>query len=328
MTLTVDQKRLRSLVEGLPSRVITVIGDVMLDRYLIGDIDRISPEAPVPVVHVRSERHMPGGAANVAANVAAAGATARLIGVTGNDAEGKVLRTRLEALGVSGSQLLEVTGRPTTTKTRVIARGQQVCRVDQEQDAAIGPAEAAELERMAFAALEGSHALLLEDYDKGTLTSPFITHVIARARSLGIPVVVDPKYRQFFAYSGATVFKPNLRELASALGVGVDPAHPDGLEMAWKRLGAEHLLVTLGGDGMMLVSGPGLVRHVRGHPRDVFDVSGAGDTVTAWLGLVLAAGGTIEEAAVIANAAAGVGVTKPGVATVDPGEVVAAVLGG
>ena len=152
--------------------------------------------------------------------------------------------------------------------------------------------------------------------------------MIARARTLGIPVIVDPKYRQFFAYSGATVFKPNVRELAAALGVGVDPAHPDGLEMAWKRLGAEHLLVTMGGDGMMLVSGPGFVRHVRGHPRDVFDVSGAGDTVTAWLGLVLAAGGTIEEAAVIANAAAGVGVTKPGVATVTPAEVVEAVLGG
>jgi D-beta-D-heptose 7-phosphate kinase/D-beta-D-heptose 1-phosphate adenosyltransferase len=328
VTLTVDEKRLRSLVEALPSRVVTVIGDVMLDRYLIGDAERISAEAPAIVVRVGEERLAPGGAANVATNVAAAGADARLVGVTGTDADGRALRDQLVKLGVGSDRLLEVQDRPTTTKTRILAPRQQVCRFDREEDRPLSSGDAGQLESLAFAALEGSHALLLEDYDKGTLTSPFITHVIARARSLEIPVIVDPKYRQFFAYSGATVFKPNVRELAVALGVGVDPAHPDGLEMAWRRLGAEHLLVTMGGDGMMLVSGPGLVRRVRGHPRDVFDVSGAGDTVTAWLGLVLAAGGTIEEAAVIANAAAGVGVTKPGVATVSPAEVVEAVLGG
>jgi D-beta-D-heptose 7-phosphate kinase/D-beta-D-heptose 1-phosphate adenosyltransferase len=320
----VSRDRVQHILAALPPLTVAIVGDVMLDRYLIGDIDRISPEAPVPVIQVREQRDAPGGGANVAANVAAAGATARLVGVAGSDTEGAALRMRLKQLGVSDEWLLQSSTRPTTTKTRVVARGQQVCRIDHEDVAPLRGPDAAALEQLAFSALDGAHALLLEDYDKGTLTSPFVTHLIRAARNKGIPSVVDPKFRQFFAYSGATVFKPNSRELAAALGASVDLAHPEALEAAWRRLGAEHLLVTLGAEGMALVSGPGLVRHVRNRARQVYDVSGAGDTVTAWLGLVLGASGTIEEAAALANAAAGAEVAKPGVATVTPAEVVEA----
>ncbi len=319
--------RIEALLQVLPTLHIAVVGDVMLDRYLIGDIERISPEAPVPVVHVREQQDAPGGAANVAANVAAAGARARLVGVTGDDGEGRALRTRLAALGVGAESLHASRSRPTTTKTRVVARGQQVCRVDQEVDHPLDETDAAALEALADRVLDGANALLLEDYDKGALSPHLVARLLDRARRAKLPVIVDPKFRQFFAYSGATVFKPNSRELAAALGASADLAHPEALEAAWRRLGATHLLVTLGAEGMALVSGPGQVRRVRSRARQVFDVSGAGDTVTAWLGLMLAAGATIEEAAEVANAAAGAEVAKPGVATVAPAEVVESLYG-
>jgi D-beta-D-heptose 7-phosphate kinase/D-beta-D-heptose 1-phosphate adenosyltransferase len=322
------RERVEALFRVLPTLRVVVVGDVMLDRYLMGDIERISPEAPVPVVHVREQRDAPGGAANVAANVAAAGAMATLVGVVGKDGEGDALRTRLGSLGVSDAALHISAARPTTTKTRVVARGQQVCRIDQEVDGPLDAEDAAAVEAMAHATLAGAHALLLEDYDKGTLAPHFVARLMDRARQARLPVVVDPKFRQFFAYSGATVFKPNSRELAAALGAGVDLAHLQALEAAWRRLGADHLLVTLGADGMAIVSGMGQVRRVRSRARQVFDVSGAGDTVTAWLGLMLAAGATIEEAAELANAAAGAEVAKAGVATVTCVEVVESLYAG
>ena len=298
----------------------------MLDRYLIGDIERISPEAPVPVVHVTGRRDAPGGAANVAANVSAAGARCHLVGVVGSDAAGDALRGALQASGVADARLHTVAGRPTTTKTRVIARGQQVCRVDEESDGAIDGDALAGVTAHALAALEESDILLLEDYDKGALPPALVTPLIVAARERNVPVVVDPKYRHFFAYSGATVLKPNRRELVAALGAAIDPAAPDAYRAAYRRLGAEHLLVTLGADGMALVSRDETVR-IPAIPRQVYDVSGAGDTVTAWVGLALAAGATIEEAAVVANVAAGIEVGKPGVATISGQELLAAYAG-
>ncbi len=302
---------------------VAVVGDLMLDRYLIGDIERISPEAPVPVVHVSQRRDAPGGAANVAANVTAAGARCHLIGAVGDDGAGEALRQALREVGVDDARVSSVSGRPTTTKTRVIARGQQVCRVDEETDRAIEGDALAHITAQALAALADSDILLLEDYDKGSLPPALATALIAAARERKIPVVVDPKYRHFFAYSGASVLKPNRRELVAALGAAIDPAQPDAFRAAYRRLGAEHLLVTLGAEGMTLVGRDETVR-VPGTPRQVYDVSGAGDTVTAWVGLALAAGASIEEAAVLANMAAGIEVGKPGVATVSVEELLAA----
>jgi D-beta-D-heptose 7-phosphate kinase/D-beta-D-heptose 1-phosphate adenosyltransferase len=318
-----SRARAAEIIARFASLRVAVVGDLMLDRYLIGDIERISPEAPVPVVHVSDRRDAPGGAANVAANVSAAGARCHLVGVVGDDAGGSALREALRASGVSDARVHTVPARPTTTKTRVVARGQQVCRVDEETDRPIDGDHLARITAHALAALEDCDILLLEDYDKGALPPALVTPVIAAARVRKVPVVVDPKYRHFFAYSGATVFKPNQRELVAALGAAIDPAAPDAFRSAYRRLGADHLLVTLGAEGMALVGRDETVR-VPGARRAVYDVSGAGDTVTAWVGLALAAGAAIEEAALLANVAAGIEVGKPGVATVSVEELLAA----
>lgn len=316
--------RLVQLLEKLPTTRIVVVGDVMLDRYLIGDTERLSPEAPVPVVHIRERQARLGGAANVAANVAAVGGTTRLVGAIGDDMEGEQLRRELAIARIPDNSLQTVAGRPTTSKTRVLARGQQVCRIDDEVDTLLEPAALAGLERLALEALSDADALLLEDYNKGCLAPPLIATLIATARKRGMPVVVDPKYRNFFAYGGATVFKPNRRELEAALGAAVDLAHPDSLPGVVERLGVQNLLLTLGAEGMVLISRKGDTARVPSIAREVFDVSGAGDTVTAWLGMALAAGATMLEAALLANYAAGVEVGKAGVATVAPSEVLAA----
>jgi D-beta-D-heptose 7-phosphate kinase/D-beta-D-heptose 1-phosphate adenosyltransferase len=293
----------------------------MLDVYLRGDVDRISPEAPVPVVRVRERRDALGGAANVAANVAALGGVPYLIAVVGRDAAGARLHAMLAEIGAGTDRLVEVE-RPTTTKTRILARVQQVVRVDEEEDAELPGAEAERVGRAALDALEAADALVLEDYNKGVLVPPVIERVIGKARGRKLPVVVDPKYRNFFAYRGAMVFKPNRRELEAALGATMDLEHPETLPATVARLEVENLLLTLGERGMMLIPARGEVVRVPTTAREVYDVVGAGDTVTAYLAAMLAAGATAREAAVVANFAAGVEVGKLGAATVAAGEVI------
>ncbi len=300
-----------------------VIGDAMLDVYLRGDVDRISPEAPVPVVRVRERRHALGGAANVASNVAAIGAHCELVAAVGRDRGGEILRAMLRDIDADGSALIDVE-RPTTTKTRIVARSQQVVRVDEEEDADLSAPDVDRLLRAAGAAIERADALVFEDYNKGVLVPQVITAAIGAARRRGIPVIVDPKYRNFFLYRGATVFKPNRRELEAALGAGVDLDHPEALPETLRRLGVDHLLLTLGEQGMALLGADGSVRRVPTVAREVYDVVGAGDTVTAYLAAILAAGGTVSEAAIIANYAAGVEVGKLGAATVTAEEVLEA----
>jgi D-beta-D-heptose 7-phosphate kinase/D-beta-D-heptose 1-phosphate adenosyltransferase len=297
----------------------------MLDVYLRGDVERISPEAPVPVVRVRERREALGGAANVAANVAALGAVPRLVAAVGRDAAGARLHAMLAEIGAGTDRLVEVS-RPTTTKTRILARVQQVVRVDEEEDAELPSAEAERVGRTALEALEDADALVLEDYNKGVLVPSVIDRVIARALQRRIPVVVDPKYRNFFAYRGATIFKPNRRELEAALGATMDLQHPETLPVTVARLEVENLLLTLGERGMMLIPARGEVVRVPTTAREVYDVVGAGDTVTAYLAAMLAAEATAREAAVIANFAAGVEVGKLGAATVTMEEVARAFL--
>lgn len=315
--------RLSTLLDAAAGRRIAVIGDAMLDVYLRGDVDRISPEAPVPVVRVREKRMALGGAANVAQNVVALGAHCELVCVVGADASAGVLRQMLVAIGAPDGAIVE-TSRPTTTKTRVLARAQQVVRVDEEEDGELGAKDVARVLKAVLRAVERADAVVLEDYNKGVLVSAVIEETLAVAAARGVPVVVDPKYRNFFSYRGATIFKPNRRELESALGATMDVEHPETLPALVQRLGVANLLLTLGERGMVLVGAKGETVRVPTTAREVYDVVGAGDTVTAYLAVMLAAGATVTEAAVIANFAAGVEVGKLGAATVSAAEVIAA----
>jgi D-beta-D-heptose 7-phosphate kinase/D-beta-D-heptose 1-phosphate adenosyltransferase len=320
---TLERRRLLELLEGMRGRRIAIVGDLMLDRYLVGDSERISPEAPVPVVAVRDRRDAPGGAANVAANVVALGGEVMLLGVVGEDADGAALRRTLDAHRIMQRGLIPVASRRTTVKTRVLARGQQVVRIDEEDTSPLDAGVVEQLERLTAEAIQEADALVLEDYNKGVLAPTLIRLAIDAATARGIPIVVDPKYHHFFDYAGATLFKPNRRELEDALGSGADLTDPATLHGAVARLGVEYLLLTLGSEGMLLVALAEAIQPIPSHAHEVFDISGAGDTVTAWVAAAMAAGAPALEAALLANLAAGIEVGKAGVATVSPAEVVA-----
>jgi rfaE bifunctional protein kinase chain/domain len=261
-----------------------------------------------------------GGAANVAQNVVALGARCELVAAIGDDIPGNALCEMLRALPTDPRSLC-VVARPTTTKTRVVARAQQVVRFDEEEDADITGAEIDGLLDVVTRAVAAADAVVLEDYNKGVLVPGVIRRAIDAARDRRLPIVVDPKYRNFFHYGGATIFKPNRRELESALGAAVDLDAPEALHATLQRLGVQHLLLTLGERGMVLIQPDGSSHRVPTTARAVYDVVGAGDTVTAYLGAMLAAGATALEAAIVANYAAGVEVGKLGAATVNAEEV-------
>ncbi len=293
----------------------------MLDRYLIGTVDRISPEAPVPVVRVEAERWALGGAGNVAANVRALGARCDVVGGIGQDPEGNLLRDRLEELGAGVAGLVELNGRPTTVKTRIMARHQHVTRIDREDSSDISPAQAEELAGAVRRLASSASAIVLEDYNKGILVSSLIRATLSAGKDASIPTVVDPKRLRFFDFNEATVFKPNARELEDALGERLRPDDPDWMEGVRRRLDCRTLLVTLGEAGMAVQDVEGGFMRVPTVAQEVFDVSGAGDTVTAVVAVALAAGATPLESAGLANYAAAVEVTKAGVATVSIQEI-------
>ncbi|MGH7652966.1 MAG: bifunctional heptose 7-phosphate kinase/heptose 1-phosphate adenyltransferase [Gemmatimonadaceae bacterium] len=323
MIESISRDRLIELLEAGAQTRVAIIGDAMLDVYLRGDVDRISPEAPVPVVRIREKELALGGAANVAQNVAAIGASCDLVCAVGEDAEGQVLKEMLRDLKAEMRSVVTVERR-TTTKTRVLARSQQIVRFDEEEDADIRGDEVVRLVDAAITAIDNADSVVFEDYNKGVLTPALIAPAMQNAKARGIPVVVDPKYRNFFSYEGATIFKPNRRELESALGASVRIDHPEALPETLKKLGVEHLLLTLGEEGMALIAADGEIGRVPTTAREVYDVVGAGDTVTAYLATMLAGGATPAEAAVIANFAAGVEVAKLGAATVSIDEVIEA----
>jgi D-beta-D-heptose 7-phosphate kinase/D-beta-D-heptose 1-phosphate adenosyltransferase len=317
----ITRERVYALLEAMPRRRVVVVGDAMLDIYMIGDVERISPEAPVPVVLVEERRYALGGAANVAANISAIGAEVTLVATVGDDRRGEQLRTELVAAGIRDDGVVVTPERPTTSKTRIVARGQQMLRFDEEEDSLLEGSTLELLTRRMTKAMRDVDAVVLEDYNKGTLAPPVIDSALATARSRGIPSVVDPKFKHFFNYRGATVFKPNRRELEAALGAAVDLEHADALPAVMERLEVDNLLLTLGAQGMALLTKSGAIDRFPTHAREVYDVSGAGDTVTAWVGTALAAGATMHEAAELANYAAGIEVGKAGVAVVSREEV-------
>ena len=321
MSTSIAHERLLHLLENARGKRIAVVGDAMLDVYLSGDVERISPEAPVPVVRVRERRHALGGAANVAQNVVAIGASCELVAAVGADRGGEILRGMLDELGI-GSTALVAVSRSTTQKTRIVARSQQLLRVDEEEDTDVGGTDMQRVLDAVRGAVDEADALVLEDYNKGVLVPPVIRAAIDQATTRNLPIVVDPKFKNFFEYSGATVFKPNRRELEAALGAAVDVDHPDAVPATLQRLGVQHILLTLGDRGMALFSSDGEVARVPTVAREVYDVVGAGDTVTAYLASILAAGGSVLEAAIVANVAAGIEVSKLGAVSVTAAEIV------
>jgi D-glycero-beta-D-manno-heptose-7-phosphate kinase len=325
--IRLDSERLEAILSRAASVRVAVVGDLMLDVYLTGSVSRISPEAPVPVVQVREEHVALGGAANVVANVVGLGAHCDVVGFVGRDHGGEAIAAALKGLdgGEVRSLLVERADRPTTTKTRVVARTQQVVRFDRERDDDLPEECALEIRDRVADAIGDAHAVVLEDYNKGVLSPLVIRAALDLAAERGLPVIVDPKFRHIFEYRGATVFKPNAFELTAALGTPIRPGDDEWLDEVRARFGCEHLLVTLGEDGMALRTAAGTTLRIPAVAREVYDVSGAGDTVTACLAVGLAAGATVEEAAIIANLAAGVEVGKRGVAIVTPDELRAVV---
>ena len=314
MSTSLSRERLIELLDRGRHARISVIGDAMLDVYLSGEVERISPEAPVPVVRVRERKYALGGAANVSQNVVAIGARCHLVAAIGADQAGRILAQMLGEIG-SSDALLNV-DRCTTQKTRVVARSQQLVRIDEEEDDALPEHDVARLQTLIASSVAEADALILEDYNKGVLVPSVIRAAIDAAAARKIPIVVDPKYRNFFSYAGSTIFKPNRRELEAAVGATIDLDHPTAISSLLGTLDVRHLLLTLGERGMLLASADGASTRIPTVAREVYDVVGAGDTVTAYLATMLAAGATPVEAAVIANVAAGIEVGKLGAASV------------
>jgi rfaE bifunctional protein kinase chain/domain len=315
----------RQVVEAAPSVSILVVGDVMLDAYVSGDASRISPEAPVPVVAVLNRRYLPGGAANVAANIRAMGSRVTLAGVTGSDEAGLRLGSKLDEAGIC-RVLVEDPGRVTTVKTRITAGGQQIVRFDEETTSPLSPAIADELKSRCRDAMRLAGACVISDYAKGVLGESFCRWLISEAAGYNKPVVVDPKSRDFGRYRGATVITPNLKETGAAAG---DPVHNSNeLNRAAGQLleaiTPSALLVTRGGEGMSLFEQGRDAWQLPALAVEVSDVTGAGDTVAGMLAIALALGFPLREAAGFANLAAGLAVRHPGTWAVQPHELLEA----
>jgi D-beta-D-heptose 7-phosphate kinase/D-beta-D-heptose 1-phosphate adenosyltransferase len=319
-----DQSLLKILDSFHRARVL-VLGDVMLDCGVYGGVERVSPEAPIPVLNVERTVDSPGGAANVARNVASLGAGAVLIGVVGRDAAAERLRAKLAEDSSLRVEFVEDAGRPTTLKTRYVAERQQILRTDVETRAALSGVVAEEvLERFRLALAE-SDIVILSDYAKGVLSDAVTAEAIALARAAGKQVLVDPKSRSFLKYKGATLLTPNRHELEGAAGheCARDEDVVRAAEVILQQSICEALLVTRGADGMSVI-GPGAApTHIRTVAREVFELSGAGDTVVAALSAALANGADLVAAARLANIAAGIVVGKLGTASVTAGEIVA-----
>lgn len=318
------------LIHALADTPILVVGDVMVDAYMWGAADRISPEAPVPVVEVTKEEKRLGGAGNVALNIKAMGGQPILCSVIGNDAGGDALLELMQAAGLSTKGIIRSKERKTAIKTRIISRSQQLLRIDQEDKHVLNGEDAAAIAQaiQQLMADMQPRAILLQDYNKGVLHEPLIKQIMADANAGNIPVAVDPKKDNFLAYGGATLFKPNMKELQEGLHLPTAPVEDISLSAAVTRLREQmpHLLtfVTRSAKGVWLTDG----KQTWSHPsrvRAVSDVSGAGDTVIAVATLLLANQTTPSEMAAIANIAGGLVCEEVGVVPVDREKLIAAI---
>ncbi|CAN0467332.1 unnamed protein product, partial [Discosporangium mesarthrocarpum] len=312
-----DHAALAARIADLQTAKVVCVGDVMLDRFVYGEVSRVSPEAPIPVCRVTNETAMLGGAGNVVRNLVSVGASVAFVSVTGDDDIGRDVNVLLRDLAGVTPTLIVEKDRPTTGKIRYVAGGQQLLRADREVTSAISADTAEAVFRAAENALNDAGALIVSDYGKGTVTEALVARLIDAAKASGKPVIVDPKSRDFTRYSGATLITPNLKELGEA--AGGEHQSEDGIVDAARglldRAEIASMLVTRGAQGMSLVTADS-ADHFPSRAREVFDVSGAGDTVLALLAAGIAAGVPALEAAQLANVAAGVVVGKTGTAVV------------
>ena len=325
--------QLTQIVAEFSNKRMLVIGDIILDQYVWGSADRISPEAPVPIVTVSEETYRLGGAANAAANICSLGAHVDVVSVVGNDENGKMLSGMLSDMGVNVTGVIRDGSRPTVIKTRVMAHHQHIVRIDREvNDEIEGDVRAAVIAR-AKAAIPDVDGVLISDYDKGVVNKTVLRELISCGRECGKPVVIDPKMRNFWNYTGATVVTPNTKEASAATNLAINGE--ENLSIAgnqiFRRLGLQALLITRGEDGMTCCQPNGNadeeldVTHIPAITREVFDVTGAGDTVAAVLALSLASGGGFLHAARISNYAASIVVSEVGTACVTPQELLAVI---
>ena len=319
----IQVKRLRTLIDRFRNATILVVGDVMIDKYIWGNVSRIAAEAPVPVVDVLSESLRPGGAANVVNNICALGGKVRVCSVVGNDAAGATLRQALQQLGVDTTGLLTDATRPTTLKTRIIVQHQQVARFDHERREDLQPELEARLIEAVQQALPAVDGVIIEDYGKGLVTPALVQHIVSLTAQAGKMLAVDPKTNHFPRYAGVSVITPNHHEAGAAVQTAITD-HASLVSVGKQlldQLACQLVLITRGGEGMSLFERQAqMVTHVPAMAQEVYDVTGAGDTVVAALALGLAAGGEPVDAMVVSNAAAGVVVGKLGTATVSAKE--------
>ncbi|MDR2981445.1 MAG: PfkB family carbohydrate kinase [Puniceicoccales bacterium] len=319
---------IKELVAKLKGCRILVVGDVMLDHYIHGDATRISPEAPVPVVHVSHERSVVGGAANVALNICSLGGRATVCGMLGRDGPGDRLGSLLKKAGVRFPSAFRRAKTTTIIKSRVVVRNQQLCRLDYEEDIFQYALDSDSAKKALLAELFKVDAVIISDYAKGTVSGSLISLIQAAAKKRGIIVALDPKPRRKIPFDGVDLITPNKSEAMELAGIAPEEyGHHFPAEEVCRRIWEKHhpknLVITLGPDGMLISHKGELKKIIPTYAREVFDVSGAGDTVIATLTLALSAGIEIEDAAHLANTAAGVVVGKFGTATATPSEVIA-----
>ena len=319
-----DADGLQRLIAQFRECRLIVVGDLVLDRFVWGRVDRISPEAPVPVVEVERITTHPGGAANVAANLVSLGVDVVLLGVVGEDGAGRDLKRQLEDRRIPADGVLVDSSRPTTLKSRVMAHQQQICRTDREDCRPVSNPLADRVHERFSKALDGAGAVILSDYAKGVLTPELCRRLIRSCRDAGVPVAVDPKSSDFSRYAGATIITPNFPEFQQAVSV---PLQPGANELSAavaliEEARVEALLVTRGEEGMTLFH-EGRSDHIRTLAKEVFDVTGAGDTVISTLSCAMACGASFHDASVLANMAAGAVVAKLGTAVVTLDELMA-----
>jgi len=324
-----DLNRLNKIISNFRDARVLVIGDLILDEFLWGDVSRISPEAPVPVVWVKRESFMPGGASNVANNIRSLGARTFIAGVIGDDERGAILKSELEQKGIDTRGIITDGSRPTTLKTRVVAHHQQVVRIDKESVSALSDEVISRIIAYTKSMIDKLDAVIIEDYGKGVITPRILRELVPLARKKQKIISVDPKEENLKYYKGITLITPNNHEASKAVGFEIKDA------VTLKRAGAAMLkkfncriaLITLGENGMAVFQKDKPMKQIPTVAQEVFDVSGAGDTVIACYTLALAAGADPVQAAHISNCAAGIVVGKVGIAVVSPEELVEKIKG-
>jgi rfaE bifunctional protein kinase chain/domain len=316
------ESALQQLLQRTAATRILVIGDVMLDEFVFGAVQRISPEAPVPIVEITGRRFAAGGAANVAANVAALGASAAIAGITGDDDAGDRLHGLLLP-PLDPTAVLRDPGRPTSCKTRIVAGGQQIVRIDHESRLPLSEETETRLIAAATSALHEAGACVISDYGKGVVSARLVAALVAEAAGRGVPLLVDPKGHDYRKYAGVTLVTPNLKEaeLAAACPIANDDDMIQAAARIMQTARCPNLLITQGASGMTLFREDAPALHSAALAHQVFDVTGAGDTVVAMLALGMACELPVEDAMLMANVAAGIVVEKPGTATVSLNEI-------